>query len=333
VVPIVTAELACPGCRQVTDGGVELQTLSPAGDFLACACGRRYPVVDDVPIVLADASGLLRGSIAGVIERDLSPELAAALAAPGPDDSPYAHLLEHLSVYLDSHWGDRADPPPDGGVGPRDLVDRIAARARERVGLAVELGCSTGRFVAELARGADHVVGLDLQHAALRRARHLLAGEPVAYARRMIGRHYTPAVARAGELAPGAGRTTIVCADALDPPLVPGVFDRVVALNLFDSVSDPMQLLHVLTGLCAVGGEVILSSPFAWQSHVVAEGRRLGGLDPETDLARVLGDGSLGARFAIEETAEIPWVLRRDSRSSLTYRIHYVRARKSALTS
>lgn len=325
-------DLVCPVCRTLADdGALHLRTLAPAGALLACACGARFPVVDGVPIVFKDLAGYLRTQTLGVLERDLPPEVAAALAAPGPDDAPYPRLLEHASLYLDAHWGDRATPAPDGPLPPgsSELIARVAARRAHRVAAAVELGCSAGRVLAELAAGADLVVGLDREHASLRRARRLLAGEPLAYARRMIGRHYAPATASAGALAVPADRVALVCGDALDPPLVPAGFDRVVALNVVDVVADPRTLLAVVHGLCAPGGEVILSSPFAWQSHIVPDEHRLGGPDPAADLAAILTSGALGSRYSIEEQAEIPWVLRRDSRSAIAYRIHYLRARKT----
>jgi SAM-dependent methyltransferase len=209
------------------------------------------------------------------------------------------------------------------------VVDKIAERARERVEFAVELGCSTGRIVAELARGADRVVGLDLQFAAVRRARQLLDGRRVEYPRRAIGRRYVAAAAAAGELAVADDRRLLVCGDALDPPLVPGAFDRVVALNLLDSVSSPRQLLAVLDGLCAPGGEIVLSSPYAWQSSAMDDAERIGGLDPAAELAAIWTGGiGLSARYRIEDEAELPWTVRRDARSAVNYSIHYLRVRK-----
>ena len=183
-------------------------------------------------------------------------------------------------------------------------------------------------MIAELARGADHVVGVDLHHGALRRARRLLAGEPVAYARRVAGRHYTPATARAGDLA--TDWVTLVCGDALDPPLVPGVYDRVVALNLLDSVKQPRQLLSVVDVLCAPGGELILASPYAWQSSIVEDGQRIGEADPGRALVEILTTGTgLGSRYRVEDEAELPWTLRRDARSAATYCIHYLRVQRA----
>ena len=321
--------VVCPGCRTLTGDRLDVRTLERSGDILACVCGRRYPIIDGVPIVMASPADYLRSEIATVVERDLAPEVAALLAEAGPDDAPYARLLDHLSVYLDAHWGDRAEP--SAGFGGSELVARIAARASDRVALAVELGCSAGRVVAELAAGADHVVGLDLQFGSVRRARGLLDGAPLAYGRRIAGRHYAPVRVSAGDRAVPESRRTLLCGDALDPPLLPGMFGRVVALNLLDSVAHPRQLLSVLDGLCVRGGEVILSSPYSWQSNVVHEDERFGGDDPAAELVRILETGErLGARYEIEEAADVTWTLRRDARSSVSYRTHYVRARKTS---
>ena len=319
--------VVCPGCRTLTGDRLDVRTLERTGDILVCECGRRYPIIDGVPIIMASPGDYLRNEIATVVERDLAPEVAALLVEPGPDEAPYARLLDHLSVYLDAHWGDRATPAE--GYGGQSLVDRIAARASERVELAVELGCSAGRIVAELAAGADHVVGLDLQFGIVRRARQLLDGERLAFGRRMAGRHYAPVAITPGDRAVPESRRTLICGDALDPPLIPGMFGRVVALNLLDSVSHPRRLLSVIDGLCARGGEVILSSPYSWQSNVLHDDEPFGGDDPAAELVRILCTGErLGARYAIEEEADVAWPLRRDARSTVSYRTHFVRARK-----
>jgi SAM-dependent methyltransferase/uncharacterized protein YbaR (Trm112 family) len=310
----------CLACRTWDDERIELRTVERDGDVLVCACGQRYPIVDGVPILLGEPAGFVRNEIASIVERDLPLAVQAMLVEGGPDDASYARMVEHLSIYLDAHWGDRAEPAPDGvRWGMEALVEKVRARAAHRVELAVELGCSVGRVTAELARGADAVVGVDLHFGSLRRARRLAAGERVAYNRRVVGRHYREA-AVSGDAQPGV---SFVCADALDPPLAPHSFGRVVALNLIDSLRHPLQLLTVMDGLCAQGGELILSSPYAWQSHVLDDRERFGGADPAAALVERLREG-----YVIEEEGEVPWALRRDARSVVSYRAHYVRARK-----
>ncbi len=316
------AALVCLHCRARTERGRELHTLSPDGGGLICdnrACRRAYPVVDGIPVVVPDAARHLERFGIGVVERDLPAMTQGLLAGAGPDDAPYPRLVEHLSTYIEAHWADDA--------GMAAVADKLAERAAERVGSAVELGCSVGRGLYELARGAAHVVGIDVQLASLRRARRLLAGEPLEYARRMVGRCYEPA--RVEARPPVDAAFSFVCADAMDPPLVPGSFDRVVALNVLDAVSSPPHLVAVADALCAPGGELILASPYAWQSGIVAEEHRFGGADPAGDLRRRLVEGeALEARYTIEDEAELPWSLRRDSRSAVMYRVHWMRARK-----
>lgn len=306
-------------------GALHVRTLEPRGAELACECGRSYPVIDGVPVLFAHAGDEVR---AGIVEEDLAPAPAIALAADGPDDAPWPRHLEHLSIYLDAHWGDRAEPAPDiEPFGARALVEAIAQLPA--VETAIELGCSTGRFVAELARRAAHVTALDISLAAVRRARRLLGGETLAYARRVAGRHYAVAHAAAGDRAVPRERCTLVCGDALDPPFLPAAFERVVALNMLDAVPRPGLLLRVLDGLCAPGGEIVIACPFAWQSTVMDDSERLGGADPAADLADRLRTGrDLGSRYEILEQADLPWTLRRDARSAVSYRTHYLRARK-----
>jgi SAM-dependent methyltransferase/uncharacterized protein YbaR (Trm112 family) len=309
--------LVCPACRSVDGDRIDVRTIERDGDALVCACGRRYPIVGGVPVVFAEPP-----DPSTIAEGELDPATAALLAEPGPDDAPYPRLLEHVSIYFDAHWGDRAEPAV--ALASDVLVDKLAERASHRVEHAVELGCSAGRMLAELARGADRVVGVDIQHGVLRRAHRLLAGEPVAYARRIAGRHYATAIAHAGDRACPA---LLVCGDALDPPLVPGAFGRVVALNLLDVVRRPRQLLTVLDALCKRGGELVISSPYAWQSGYVDEDARIGAADPRRAIHELVATG-LSRPYAIEDEAELPWSLRRDARSTATYRIHYIRARK-----
>lgn len=322
----------CPGCRVHHGGDLEVRTIERRGELYWCECGRSYPVLDGVPIVMMDASGYLRSELATVVEGDVPAEVAAHLIRGLSDDAPYARLQEHLSIYLDAHWGDRASRPPADALAIAPLAAKVAERASAPVELAVELGCSAGRVVAELARGAEHVVGLDLHFGALRRARKLLRGEALVYNRRQVGRHYSQERVAAAELAVSDDRITWLCGDALDPPLLPGQYDRVVAFNLLDSVRQPRQLLAVLDGLCAPGGELLVSSPYAWQSEVVEEGGRLGGEDPARWLRELLESGrDLAAPYQIEDEDELGWTLRKDARASVSYRVHYLRARKGAL--
>ena len=287
-------------------------------------CGRRYPIIDGIPVVVSDLSAFLARELWALTSMPLAPSVAALLAEPGPDDAQLPHQLESMGAYLDASWGDRATPPPDGpgaGQGAAPQLQKLAERAARPVAIALELGCSVGRGLAALAGGAGLVVGLDHDPAALRLARRLLRGERVDWPRRAIGRSYRPTQFE-GLAVPGVA---LVCGEVLDPPLAPGSFDRVAALNLLDSVSAPRALLHQAHQLCAPGGELLLCTPYAWRSGVTTEGERLGGDDPAQELkteAAALG-------WAVEdEVPRLPWTLRRDARAASLYEVHWLRARR-----
>ena len=337
--------LVCPRCRRRDESGWYVHTLELAAVFsrrgdgveqglLRCSnegCAHGYPIVDGIAVVRPHLDELLAQQLAAVVEGDLAPALAALFAEAGPDDSPYARRLEHLSTYLDGQWGDRAIPAPDGpspGWGFAELAGWVGERRQVPVARGVELGCGVGRGLLELAAGCQRVVGLDVDFASLRRARRLLAGEPLDYLRRVVGRHYTPARIAAPAASDGI---LLVCADALDPPLVPAGFDRILALNLLDNVAQPRVLLAVLSSLVAPGGELLLASPYTWQGQIVADDERLGGVDPAATLRQLLTQGEGAIRpHVIEDERTLRWSLRRDQRSSVVYATHALRCRRRA---
>ena len=296
--------LICPRCRTLDERGLHVRTLAPTADgaALTCECGARL-AIDGGVLVASDA--------------------------PLGTDPAEAATRQHVAVYLDAHHGDRAQPAPDGpggGAGGGELLELVRAMAAAPVARAVELGCSVGGGLVALALGAREVVGVDLHLGALRLARRLLDGEAVAYQRHLVGPHWQTATIAAN---PVHAPVTLVCADALDPPLVPGAFDRVMAFGLLDSIASPRGLLSVLDGLCAPGGELLLASPYTWPAGLVDGDPLLGAVDPGAGLRRLLETGDeLTASYQVADEAVVPWRLRLSAASATVFRCHYLRARR-----
>jgi hypothetical protein len=62
----------------------------------------------------------------------------------------------------------------------------------------------------------------------------------------------------------------------------------------------------------------------------MTDSERIGTADPAAEVTRIFREGiELTAPYTIEEECDLVWTLRRDARSTVTYRTHYLRARKS----
>lgn len=290
------------------------------------ACVQTYPVIDGIPLLVLDLKSYLAPRLWQIIEQDRAPALMSDLLGYGPGWPNYADLC----TSIDSNWGDRAEPAIEGPsppCGQAELNERLRSRTDERVGRSLDLGCGLGRSLAELSRGTDLAIGVDLDLGSLRRARRILRGETLGYARRMTGTQYVPAEARAGDLA--APAAVLVCADAYNLPFPPSTFERVSALNLLDRVPNPPQLLRAIDEQCTSRGELLLSSPLIWQS-VTPEENRPRGHDPAAAYVNLLRTGvGLMAPYEILDEGDLAWWLRSEARMAYSYRSFYVRARKA----
>jgi SAM-dependent methyltransferase len=258
------------------------------------------------------------------------------LAAVGEDltsplDALSFEALTHLSVYLPQLLAPHA---PLRRAVRRALFD-FAPRQSQ---LAVELGCSIGPDLRTLGEVARDVIGVDLQVAAIRAANAQLRGEDVPLLERIEGRSFKTAnPIRLAE----RDNIQVVVGNAMDPPLFANTADIVLAVNLIDSVSNPLALLGQMDALLRVGGLLVLTSPFAWRDSLTPPEEALGGgtFEPFVELGsaealRRILEGRLPVSvpfsYEILRTEDVPWTLRDHARAMTHYDVHVLVAKKLA---
>lgn len=135
-------ELACPRHHGV---------LSREDDELVCAAGHRYPVVDDVPVLLDPDLEPTHGACRVSLERAEPPADSAAFvqgAIAATCGNLYRHLIGKVRTY----------PIPELRLPPGEGR------------LFLEVGCNWGRWCVSAARRGYRVVGVDPSLDAIRAA-------------------------------------------------------------------------------------------------------------------------------------------------------------------
>lgn len=347
----------CPRCAADGDGSHVLlladiraeQGEDIVAGILHCsrpACRHEYPIIDGIPLILAELRPLLaeRG-IELLLREDLDPALESLLGdAIGPA-SWFDVLRQTLSTYAWDGFAD-LDPAeaPHGDPAP-GAVRRVLARLLELAGpgpaaRVLDLGCGAGRTAFDLAAAAPEalVLGIDLNLALLRLAQGALQGS-VAYPRRRIGLAYDRR--RFAVALPGAERVDFWACDALALPFAPAGADLIAALNLLDCVAAPRRLLAELAAALAPGGRLLLASPYDWSTRATPVETWIGGHSQRADhagaaepfLRTLLSEGAHpqsvpGLAMMAEDTA-FPWHTRLHDRAAVRYASHLLALRRS----
>ena len=350
----------CPICRRNTGESQPLVLASVfrrQGDLIVegvlhcpdLACQREYPIVDGIPILVANLRELLADNLFQVMMRDdLSETLESILGDCSGPASFFDASRHQVSCYARDHYGllDPTEPltEPRPGAAQRVLAQGLDLARTWPEGPVIDLGCSVGGTTFALAeRTGRLVLGVDLNLAMLRVAALALIRGEVRYPRKRTGvvydqRRLPVSFARAEDV-------DFWACDVAALPFVEGAFALASILNLIDCVRAPRDMLVEAARVLAPGAAAVISSPYDWSAAATPIETWLGGHsqrgaahgDGATVVRAMLAPGTHPAHPAAipglrleAEIDEVPWHVRLHDRSTVGYAVHLVAARKDA---
>lgn len=359
----------CPVCRKAGRASEPLALTrllreGAGGDVvegvLQCRraeCLREYPVIDGVPLLIAEIRAYLASALPRVTARDdLSPTIESLLGDCAGPGSEYDNTRRELSTYGWDHYGDLAggevrgvegEAQPGSAVRLLDAMLGLAGEALDALpaGPVLDTGCSVGRTTFELARalgsrgGGDRpTLGLDLNFAMLRTARRVLVEGTARYPLRRVGVVYDRQEHPA-EL-PGRAASDFWAADTAALPFADGSIALAASLNVIDCVQSPRDALADLARVLAPGGLALVTTPYDWSPGATPYEQWLGGHSQrgetrgaaEPVLRALLTPGAHPAAVEgveiVAEAEDLPWHLRLHDRSTVEYRAHGLVLRK-----
>ena len=272
--PVCSAE---QGCFPLVLATVEREESDDVIEgILHCSnsqCQREYPIVDGVPLIVADLRSYISDNLTHIIARnDLSLTTESLLGDCCGPGSPYDAARQQLSSYCSAHYADldtndNLDTNADANAGVASLFQAAMSMVEQiPQGPLLDLGCSVGRVTFELAeRSGDLVLGVDLNFPMLLLASRVLRGESVQYPYRRVGLVYEQR-----EIPPMESRSNVdfwAC-DALALPMAANTFSLAACFNVFDSVTAPTHLLDSLARVVKNDGQVLFATPYDWAAGI-----------------------------------------------------------------
>lgn len=292
------------------------------------ACWQEFPILDGIPVLVADPVGFLTNSKHQVLLRnDLPADLESMIGdalGPGSDFDTTRH---HLSLYAGTHFADWTED--GGGAQVPAILDAGWSSIPSQEGAAIDLGTSVGRGVWELAaRRAGPVVGADLNFSMLRLGQQLMLEGKATFPRRRIGVVFDPVeVTLPDEMV--SDRVDLWAMDCMALPFRSDQFAMATALNLVDCIPGPTDMIVEAARILAAGAGAVFTTPYDWSPAATDPVGWMGG---HSQRGPTGGDGEavLTATLAnygltpLAESHDIPWALTVHARSVMHYMLHMV---------
>jgi SAM-dependent methyltransferase len=277
-------------------------------------CLREYPIVDGIPIFVANIRAWLSANPLQLLARnDLSAEVESLIGDVLGAGSAYDTLRQHVGIYADA-------PPFDHDV--RAEVD----------GPAIDIGCAVGANTFALAARLQRLtVGVDLNFAMLRVASAALREKRMRFAKRRVGLVYDRVDRDVDN--PARELVDFWCCDAAVLPFAPATFAFAQSVNVIDCLASPRDALAEIARVLSPGGIAIIATPYDWSPNATPVEQWLGGHSQrgphrgasEPVLRRMLEQVGLNV---VSEQPSVPWRLRLHDRSTMEYTVHAVVARR-----
>jgi SAM-dependent methyltransferase/uncharacterized protein YbaR (Trm112 family) len=312
----------CPLCRAALAIGTSIRESDGdvlEGILLCGGCGREFPIVDGIPVIVGPIRTWLAANPLQLLMRDdLSPQIESLIGDVLGPGSPYDLLRQHTGMYADDHY--RAG-------SAASLIDGIDVAA----GPVLDLGCATGGTTFQLAQKSGAMtLGIDLNFAMLRVASRVLREGRVRYARRRIGVVYD----RRDEAIdlPARELVDFWCCDAGALPFDDAIAGTAASVNVIDCNTSPQQSVAELARVVRPGGLAIISTPYDWSPSATPYENWIGGHSqrgPHEGAAEPLLRDLVAAHFTIvREETDVPWRVRLHHRSAVDYRVHLLVAKR-----
>jgi SAM-dependent methyltransferase/uncharacterized protein YbaR (Trm112 family) len=299
-------------------------------------CQREHPIIDGIPIVVADLQSWATHQLDAVLRRaDLTPFTESLLGDAAGPSSGLERERATLSAYGRAHWGDfdsEHTPPAEASLA--SLLQTALELQPEPTGMWLDAGCAVGRATRDLAlRGCDLVIGVDLSFGMLRAAERIRRESRAVFDLRGVGLVYDRREFRIPDVP--AERMCFWCCDVANLPFADSLFSGALSLNVLDCVASPVGHLLELGRTLAPGGAVLLTTPYDWSPNATPIDQWLGGHSQRgpsqgsssSELRRVLAALDIGLRIQSEKD-RVPWRVYVNERASMDYAVHLLHLRK-----
>ncbi len=346
----------CPQCKKNELGEYPLEIGSVLTEkeigiiegILICTnpgCRCEYPIIDGIPIIVADIREFIRQSAYSIVKRNNFSEKIESLLGDcmGPG-SMHDSIRQYLSTYGYDHYGD-LDPgePEDSEEKPGSILGLLSESLPKKIepvdGPILDLGCSVGRTSFELSRIFNGMVlGIDLNFTMLQAAVQVLKTGIFTYPKRKLGLTYDRKIIKTDFMEDK--NVDFWACDVLNLPFSDALFSFGLSLNLLDCVSDPYLHLQEIQRILKPGSTAILSTPYDWNQNACPVENWLGG-HSQRSQAKGKSERVLRSLFAkgdhphaiknlelMFEKQNLPWTVRVHHRSYMKYSVHLMGLKK-----